>query len=268
MDRVINIYGNTGSPDPLPTWIFRVEFYRHDGKTNSYGEFLKDIIPVSISMPEFKTQTVTKKFFGTEKTFPVLRTYGKDVTMTFNLYSGPDSNNRLDWVTQINALRGRNESTSERILDTLEDDLSDEEWERTIKENGHWEEWTSKGSGPLAYHPELTEVHDGYDFISKFNAVVVNVKNKCGQSVYKLRYKNCIVTNFEFDNELNYDSDTKLRCKLTFHSDIWDFAPTTERVFINDDNPTSLLVSADDVGENGDVLVGDCDIDWPCSTSN
>lgn len=258
------------SSDPLPNWIFNVEFYRHDGKTNAYSEFLKDIVATSITLPDFKTQTVTKKFFGTEKTFPVIRTYGKDVTMTFNIYSALDSNQKLDWVTQINAMRGRNYSTSERVLDELEDDLSDEKFERTIMENGHWEEWSSTEGGPLAYHPELTEVSNGYDFIAKFNAVVVCVKNKLGEPVYKLRYKNCVVTNFEFDNELNYDSDQKLRCKLTFHSDIWDFVPIekTERVFINDDVIGDPLASGSTPDGSGNVQAGDCNIDSPCSTSN
>ena len=227
--------------DPLTTWIFNVSFYYYDGgdgsATNAYNEFLKDVIATSITLPEFKTTMVTKKFFGTEKSFPVLRTYGKDVTMTFNLYADKSINEKIGQLTQINALRGT------AVNNTTYDYLEDLDHPESLKGGSTIITDSNQTNGILAYHPELTTPSDGLDFISKFNMVEVSIKDKTGQDVYKIRYKYCNVTNFEFDNELNYDSDTKLRCKLTFHSDIWTFAPigTVEHTVVNDDPNASRV---------------------------
>ena len=37
----------------------------------------------------------------------------------------------------------------------------------------------------------------------------------------KYEYINCIITDFGFNEELNYTSDSKLTCKLSFHYDYW-----------------------------------------------
>lgn len=210
--------------DPLPTWIFDVSFYHSQNQDN----ILNKVIATSISLPEYKTSIVTKKFFGTEKSFAVLRKYGKDITMSFNLYADPNNNKEVNYITQINALKSNNQAN-----ETTRQMTEDEELDAMMNGTSLWDPSkgiygtqvvTKKFTNILDYHPELTfrPNHSSSDWIRKFDMVEVKLRNKTGAVVYDIRFKHCVVTDFSFENDLNYDSDTRLRCKLTFHSDIWD----------------------------------------------
>lgn len=72
---------------PLASWIFTVEFYSglDAVKMINLQEDLS-AIPVKIDLPSFETQTVTQKFFGTEKSFVIGRKHSGETTLEFNAY--------------------------------------------------------------------------------------------------------------------------------------------------------------------------------------
>lgn len=173
--------------DPLPTWLFDVYFYYYkDGASGPVDEQVKNVIATSVTLPTIKTNTIVKKYFGTEKSYPSIRTYGNDVTMTFNLYANKALNDATDAITQVAALRPTGLSYSYNLQPQISNAFNE---------------------------------HTG--FVQKFNKIKVFVKNKTNEPVYLIEYKNCVITNFEFSDELNYDSENRLKCKLTFHSDLW-----------------------------------------------
>ena len=74
--------------DPQSTWLYDVAFYSvKNNSSNSY--FIdwcnKNIIITSIGLPSYHTETVTKKYFGSEKSYPVVRTYGGECTKQFDV---------------------------------------------------------------------------------------------------------------------------------------------------------------------------------------
>ena len=79
----------------------------------------------------------------------------------------------------------------------------------------------------ILYHPELEKSPNGNLDILKFNKIQVRIKNKTvsdsadylDSTTYE--YKNCIITDFAFNEELDYTSESKLTCKITFHYDLW-----------------------------------------------
>lgn len=91
-----NIYSKPPS-DPLNSWSFMVKFqfsgYILDylGKTlpsNVYENI--SLVPIKIDLPSFETTIVTQKFFGSEKSFPVLRKHSGETSMEFYTHSNPD----------------------------------------------------------------------------------------------------------------------------------------------------------------------------------
>ena len=79
------------------------------------------------------------------------------------------------------------------------------------------------GDDYIKTHPELDYTWNALHF----DKVVVKLKHKVydgatDESINsKYEYINCIVTDFGFNEELNYTSDSKLTCKLSFHYDYW-----------------------------------------------
>ena len=79
------------------------------------------------------------------------------------------------------------------------------------------------GEDYIKYHPELQTANNSVSF----EKVIVRLINKTAgskaenavQSEYE--YNNCIITDFGFNEELSYNSDSKLTGKLSFHYDMW-----------------------------------------------
>lgn len=93
MDLNINKLKFPPSP-PLPNYIFRVTFgsSKGDGTTNEGGYLLDNdndpsMIAYSVTLPTFDTKIVTKKFLGTEKSFPVYRSNAGETTLEFYTHS-------------------------------------------------------------------------------------------------------------------------------------------------------------------------------------
>lgn len=175
--------------DPQATWLFDVSFYNVKNNISNirFIDFLEtDLIPTSITLPSHKTEIVTKKYFGTEKSYSVIRTYGGDCTMNFDVRSNAKENINLNNITQI---------TAQKRL------------------NGDY----------IQYHPELESNLKGLEF----HKIIIRLTNKTEENggaypyneVYELI--NCIITDFSFNEELNYSSDSKLTCKLVCHYDYW-----------------------------------------------
>ena len=92
------IYGKPPST-PLTSWIFRVRFYYlgANGLQNDFQYQLNqpaDIssIPIKADLPKFETKYVTQKFFGSEKSYPILRKYGGDTTLEFYVFTARSDN--------------------------------------------------------------------------------------------------------------------------------------------------------------------------------
>lgn len=212
--------------DPQPSWLFEVRFFNanYPSHTLALQTFLTYcVVPTSVTLPSYKTEIITKKWFGSEKSFPVIRTYGGDCSMNFDVRSEPDDNQTLYYITQLNTLY-RNESTKPS-------NVSKDARKKNTKIDGA----NTTKNDYIMFHPELENLHawdqrEGQlDLVAiKFHKIHVKLKNKTipiekespeNTTIYE--YNNCIVTNFEFNEELDYNSDTKLTCKLTFHYDMW-----------------------------------------------
>ena len=59
--------------------------------------------------------------------------------------------------------------------------------------------------------------------------IIVMMKDKTGASNQSSSYngefhfENCVLKNLEFESDLDYTSEDVIKCKLTFHSDIWTY---------------------------------------------
>lgn len=209
--------------DPQPTWLFEVNFYNKlDSIQSAHFQNIVDkfLVPTSVTLPEYKTEIVTKKWFGTEKSFPILRTYGGDCTMNFDVRT--EDNEMLYKLTQLNTLM-RNESPLPKNQSA------------DIKQINTKIKSASEKNDAIMFHPELENVHEldnkewQLDLTAlKFHTVHVKLKNKtvpvekdspASSTVYE--YNNCIITEFGFNEDLDYSSESKLTCKLTFHYDMW-----------------------------------------------
>ena len=208
-------------PDPQPAWLFEVNFYnKFDPIQSNYfqGIVEKFLVPTSVTLPEYNTEIVTKKWFGTEKSFPIIRTYGGECTMNFDVRT--EDNGMLYKLTQLNALL-RSDSRPTGVT-------------KEAKKLNLKTEFTTRNDA-IMFHPELENLHK-FDNIEgqldltalKFHTVHVKLKNKtvpveedtpASSTIYE--YNNCIITNFGFNEDLDYSSESKLTCKLTFHYDMW-----------------------------------------------
>lgn len=190
--------------DPQATWLFDVQFMSDnpemDNNALACAVTNGTLIATSVSLPSYKTDIVTRKYFGSERSYPILRTYGGDCDITFDVRGEDSENSDIDSITQVAA------------------------------------RFRKVGSDMIGYHPEFNMPNDNNSKLGrvwKFDKILVNIKDKRGLSLdsngsnpYPLvnaqyEYKNCVITNFAFNEGLDYASDTKLTCKLTFHYDIW-----------------------------------------------
>lgn len=232
--KTYSIFTNTNVftfSDPQPTWLFHVFFYT-DAYTDATGTLLdyKHLIAESVTLPSYETELVTKKFFGSERSYPVLRTYGTDVEMTFTLRTAFNDNKELYRISQINARHLRDQA----------DHKDGRNYNRSIL---------------YPTHPELEHYSDktsGTWWYKTINKIVVRMKDKTGATAktslrnYELMAKsknkpfeenastslftteytfhNCVLKSFSFDSGLDYSSEDILKCKLVYHSDIWTVA--------------------------------------------
>lgn len=190
---MISIFANSNFfnlSDPQPTWLFDVSFY--SVKNNSSNAYFmdwcnKDIIITSVTLPSYHTETVTKKYWGSEKTYPVIRTYGGECTMKFDVRTEMQDMVNIEKLAQVDSL------------------------------------YHTAGQDYIQYHPELEMVVGSVSF----EKVIVRLKNKTVAStddkaiMQEYEYNNCIITDFGFNEDLDYSSETKLTGKLTFHYDMW-----------------------------------------------
>lgn len=223
-----SIFSNTNvfnMSDPQPAWLFDVMFLNSDSGSTDSQEFAelitKTLIPTSMNLPSHHTEYVTKKWFGSEKSFPVIRTYGGDCTMNFDLRSEISDNDGIYRIAQLNSLYRTDDHGRKRDY--------------------------------IVYHPELenytlpddttlARVINSDLHRLKFTKIRVRLKNKTvaadkdewGYSSTVYEYNNCIITEFGFNEDLDYGSESKLTCKLTFHYDIWHIYKGTGEEFSTD----------------------------------
>ena len=190
--------------DPQATWLFDVQFMSDDPTTDNNALACAvtngTLIATSVTLPSYKTEIVTRKYFGSERSYPIIRTYGGDCDITFDVRGEDAENSDIDSITQLSS------------------------------------RFRKVGSDIIGYHPEFRGPKDNNSKLGRvwrFDKIIVNIKNKIGLSLdqngsnpYPLvnaqyEYKNCVITNFAFNEGLDYASDSKLTCKLTFHYDIW-----------------------------------------------
>lgn len=188
-----SIFGNNNFynlSDPQATWLFDVSFYNEwdNAKNTEFINLLnRSLIITSVTLPTYHTEYVTKKYFGSERSFPVIRTYGGECTINFDVRSEPRDNIGIQKITQV----------YEQIREDSDDYIKT--------------------------HPELDYTWNALHF----DKVVVKLKHKVYDGATdvsinsKYEYINCIITDFGFNEELNYTSDSKLTCKLSFHYDYW-----------------------------------------------
>lgn len=201
--------------DPQPTWLFDVFFYK---ETTPSKIEMQHLIADNVTLPTFDTEIVTKKFYGSEKSWPVLRTYGTDVTMEFTLRSEWNHNKELYRLSQVN---GRN-------LKRISLGQGNPNWNRSTL---------------YPVHPEIEDYSDntGTFYYNNVKKICVKLKNKMGHAVRtsvqtgkhiegyeseyttEFQFENCILKSFEFTSGLDYSSEDVLKCTLTYHSDIWNY---------------------------------------------
>ena len=190
---MVSIFANSNFynlSDPQSTWMFDVAFYSvKDNSSNTY--FIdwcnKNLLITGATLPSYKTEIVTKKYFGSEKSYPVIRTYGGECTLKFDVRTEMYDMINIEKVAQIDAL------------------------------------YHKDGDDYLLYHPELEMVNGSVSF----EKVIVRLKNKTVQAgddksiSQEYEFNNCIITDFGFNEELDYSSESKLTGHITFHYDMW-----------------------------------------------
>ena len=67
--------------DPQPGWLFDIAFLSRHGE--DIYEQIKNLVPISIDLPKYETQYVTRMFLGTERSYPINRKYSGDTTLEF-----------------------------------------------------------------------------------------------------------------------------------------------------------------------------------------
>jgi hypothetical protein len=77
---------------PLPNYMFNVSFFYYKGMENSKKYILdndldKSMIAVQVDLPSFETKLVTRKYFGSEKSYPVYRSNAGETSLVFYAHS-------------------------------------------------------------------------------------------------------------------------------------------------------------------------------------
>lgn len=205
--------------DPQTTWLYDVIFYKKIDSENE-SSYVEDshLFVDTITLPQYETEIVTKSYFGSERSYPVLRTYGTDVELGFTLRSDWNDNKQIFRLAQINARNLKNSIKFER------------------------------DSILYPVHPEIEKYNSSIGTINynTINKIEIRLRTKTGQTLKRsgrtgklldtedqtnysdstslYTFYNCILTNFSFDSDLSYESEDMLKCKITFHSDIWSHA--------------------------------------------
>ena len=66
------------------------------------------------------------------------------------------------------------------------------------------------------------------DYVT-IDKIIVMMKDKTGESNQNSNFngefhvENCVLKNLDFESDLDYNSEEVVKCKLTFHSDIWTY---------------------------------------------
>lgn len=203
--------------DPQPAWLYDVLFYKSVGENNSNMSYVEDthLFVDSISLPSYETELVTKNYFGSEKTYPVLRKYGTDIELGFTMRTDWNDNKQLYRLAQINA--------------------------RNLQQRLDYE----NRSVLYPVHPEIEPYNNnvGTWYYNTIDKIEVRLKSKTGNTLKRssvngnlldennesnyttstgvFLFYNCVLKDFSFDTGLNYGAEDILKCKLTYHSDIW-----------------------------------------------
>ena len=176
--------------DPQPTWLFDVMLYtvKNNDNNTAFISWLKtNTIITSVTLPSYHTETATLKYWGSEKSFPIVRTYGGDCTMKFDVRTENHDMLGIEKIAQLDAL------------------------------------YHEPGMDYIRLHPELQTTNGQMSF----EKVVVRLIDKTLSSEDEnfihaaYEYNNCIITEFGFNEDLDYYSDSKLTGKLTVHYDMW-----------------------------------------------
>ena len=202
--------------DPQPGWLFHVFL--------SLVE-TSHLLAESATLPSFETETVTKQYFGSEKTFPVLRKYGTDIELLFTLRTEWADNRELFRLAHINAryLRSKNENyqqaQNKSILYPIHPEI---------------EPYQKKGGDTWRY-TDLEKIvirlkdKTGFTKKSYTDGKKVNDDDKENQGLVEFTseytFENCVLKSMNFEGALDYNSEDILKCKLVYHSDIWEYKP-------------------------------------------
>lgn len=197
--------------DPQPAWLFTVRFFHWKDNESSVAlaEAIRNVlIPTNITLPQYHTEIVTKNYLGTEKSFPVLRKYGGDSHMTFDIRSEPSENNTMYALAQLGNL--------------FKEDKTEY----------------------LRYRAEHEEGGPNDPSKLNFSKIIVEMKRKDiaeeddDENSSYIEFINCVITDFKYNEQLDYSSESKLTCELSFHYDLWNYGGG-KYYDPNEDNETS-----------------------------
>lgn len=176
--------------NPLVNWIFSVQFYCTDGSglENKFGYTLNNptdtsSISIKADLPSFETNIVTHKYFGSEKSFPVLRKHGGETNLSFYAYSNIVNNNFIF----KNFIKTYKESTV----------------------NGH-----------MYFDETAKRAYPHKEFVYPFNQIEVQMYDQTGTNIYSYVFKNCIATKFD-EGSVDYESSEIIKYNLGIHYDDW-----------------------------------------------
>lgn len=203
--------------DPQPAWLYDVVFYKSTGNNNENMSYVEDthLFVDSITLPSYQTEVVTKNYFGSEKTYSVVRKYGVDIELGFTIRTDWNDNKQFYRLAQIN---GRN----------LKNNLDLEN--KSVLYPIHPEIEPYSNNGGTWYYNTIDKIEvklkskTGNNLIRSANTG--NLLDEKDQINYSMNtstflFYNCILKDFSFDSNLNYSAEDILKCKLVYHSDIW-----------------------------------------------
>ena len=81
----------------------------------------------------------------------------------------------------------------------------------------------------LRYRAEHEENSPADPAKLNFSKIIVEMKRKDIAEAYDdenstyIEFINCIITEFKFNEALDYSSESKLTCELSFHYDLWNY---------------------------------------------
>ena len=188
--------------DPQPGLLFHVFFYKTTGTSKIDDDHL---IAETATLPKFETTTVTKKYFGSEKTFPIVRNYGTDISFRFTVRAEPSDNNQLYSIAQIN---------SRCLKDLMASDGVN---------------YNKSTIYPVHPEHEIYSSRVGTKEYITVDKIIVMLKDRTGEANQasnfngEFHFENCVLKNLDFESDLDYNNEDVVKCKLTFHSDIWTY---------------------------------------------